>query len=165
MKCLLIVFAWLSSLFFSSALVHFKTMEKGSNGCKINGKEVAVGEYLQDANTCGAYTCQNKDGDTFIHYCQIPATFAECPETAVVTTIDFPQCCWTCASWGKCGGGSSAGGGGSLQQVVPSSRWWCTSSRRWCSSSRRWCTSCRWCCSSSRWWCSSSRWWCTSSRR
>lgn len=46
--------------------------------------------------------------------CQIPATFAECVETAVLTNVDFPQCCWTCAAWTKCdgSGGDGAAGGG-----------------------------------------------------
>ncbi|KAH8252574.1 hypothetical protein KR032_000642, partial [Drosophila birchii] len=110
MKWLLVGIAWLSSLLPSYTLVHFKKMEKGSNGCKINDKEVAVGEYVQDENSCGAYTCQNKEGETFIHYCQIPATFAECPETAVITTLDFPECCWTCATWENCGGAAAGSG-------------------------------------------------------
>ncbi|KAH8347775.1 hypothetical protein KR084_000958 [Drosophila pseudotakahashii] len=107
MKCLLVTIAWMISCFSASALVHYVKLEKGQNGCKSpKGTEMAVGDIEQDDKTCGAYTCQSKEGDAFVHFCQIPATFAECVETAVLTDVDFPQCCWTCAAWTKCGAGS-----------------------------------------------------------
>lgn len=38
------------------------------NGCKSpKGTEMAVGAVEQDEKTCGALTCQNTEGDAFIH--------------------------------------------------------------------------------------------------
>ncbi|XP_037715681.1 uncharacterized protein LOC119550812 [Drosophila subpulchrella] len=114
MKCLLVTIAWVISCSSVSALVHYVKLEKGEKGCKSpKGAEMAVGDIEQDDKSCGAYTCQSTEGDAFVHFCQIPATFAECVETAVLTNVDFPQCCWTCAAWTKCdgSGGDGAAGG------------------------------------------------------
>nr|XP_017001995.2 uncharacterized protein LOC108060698 [Drosophila takahashii] len=112
MKCLLVTIAWVISCFSVSALVHYIKLEKGQNGCKSpKGTEMAVGDIEQDDKTCGAYACQSKEGDAFVHFCQIPATFAECVESAVLTDVDFPQCCWTCAAWTNCGAGSGGDAG------------------------------------------------------
>ncbi|XP_016967981.1 short stature homeobox protein 2 [Drosophila biarmipes] len=116
MKCLLVTIAWIISCSGINALVHYVKLEKGEKGCKSpKGAQMAVGDVEQDDKTCGAYTCQSTEGDAFVHFCQIPVTFAECVETAVLTNVDFPQCCWTCAAWAKCngaGGDGAAGGGG-----------------------------------------------------
>ncbi|XP_043644822.1 uncharacterized protein LOC122614326 [Drosophila teissieri] len=113
MKCLLVAIACLITYSSVGGLVHYMKLEKGQNGCKSpKGAEMAVGDVEQDDKTCGAITCQNTEGDAFVHFCQIPATFAECVDTAVLTDVDFPQCCWTCAAWANCDGGGAAGAEG-----------------------------------------------------
>ncbi|KRK00155.1 uncharacterized protein LOC6531353 [Drosophila yakuba] len=113
MKCLLVAIAFLITSTSVGALVHYMKLEKGQNGCKSpKGTEMAVGDVEQDEKSCGAITCQNTEGDAFVHFCQIPATFAECVDTAVLTDVDFPQCCWTCAAWANCDGGGAAGAEG-----------------------------------------------------
>ncbi|XP_030372505.1 uncharacterized protein LOC115622637 [Scaptodrosophila lebanonensis] len=91
-------------------LVHFVQLGKGKKGCipKTGGKELAVGEAMEDPNTCGVIVCQNTNGDALIHYCQRPASFQDCPTTGVSTIHEFPQCCWMCVNYINCGGG---GGG------------------------------------------------------
>ncbi|XP_016988719.1 uncharacterized protein LOC108051218 [Drosophila rhopaloa] len=112
MRYLLVAIAWVTSCSYSIALVHYLKLEKGANGCKSpKGNEMAVGDIEQDDKTCGVITCQNLEGDAFVYFCQIPVTFAECVETAVLTDVDFPQCCWTCAAWKNCGGAPAAEGG------------------------------------------------------
>ncbi|KQS62408.1 uncharacterized protein LOC6548490 [Drosophila erecta] len=113
MKCLLVAIACLITCSRVGGLVHYMKLAKGQNGCKSpKGAEMAVGAVEQDDKTCGAITCQSTEGDAFVHFCQIPATFAECVETAVLTNVDFPQCCWTCAAWANCDGGGAAPGAG-----------------------------------------------------
>ncbi|XP_017044735.1 uncharacterized protein LOC108090527 [Drosophila ficusphila] len=112
MKNLLIVTVWMFSCSCSSALVHYIKLEKGANGCKSpKGAEMAVGDTEQDDKSCGAISCHSTEGDAFVHFCQIPAKFAECAETAVLTEVDFPECCWICAAWKECKGGEGGEGG------------------------------------------------------
>ncbi|XP_034107091.1 uncharacterized protein LOC132791528 [Drosophila nasuta] len=86
----------------STALVHYMKLEKGANGCIFEGQEIEVGGTAKDPNTCGVYVCQNKEGDSLIHYCQIPAPFQRCKELGVSTVTDFPQCCWMCVNYITC---------------------------------------------------------------
>ncbi|ALC42110.1 CG34460 [Drosophila busckii] len=87
----------------ADALVHFKALKKGSNGClDDDGKEMKVYGETQDKNTCGVIVCQNTEGHALIHYCQIPAAFEACNTNGVLTTVDFPECCWKCVKWHNC---------------------------------------------------------------
>ncbi|KAM8712148.1 hypothetical protein ACLKA7_012641 [Drosophila subpalustris] len=88
---------------WTTALVHYKKLEKGANGCKLGDKEFGVGETVKDPNTCGVYVCQNTEGDSLIHYCQKPAPFELCQTDGVSTVTDFPQCCWMCVTYISCG--------------------------------------------------------------
>ncbi|XP_034476664.1 uncharacterized protein LOC117783385 [Drosophila innubila] len=88
---------------WSTALVHYKKLEKGANGCLLDGKELEVGGTAKDPNTCGVYVCQNTEGDSLIHYCQKPAPFANCANDGVSTVTEFPQCCWMCVNYVSCG--------------------------------------------------------------
>ncbi|KAH8371960.1 hypothetical protein KR093_009514 [Drosophila rubida] len=87
---------------YSTALVHYKKLEKGEKGCKLEGKDIEVGGKEKDPNTCGVYVCQNKQGDSLIHYCQIPAPFQHCKANGVSTVTDFPECCWMCVTYVSC---------------------------------------------------------------
>ncbi|XP_023030601.2 uncharacterized protein LOC111518361 [Drosophila willistoni] len=108
MKCLVIICNFLFGLSTVMGLVHYVKLKPGANGCVAQEGEIKVGETLKDPNVCGVYVCQNKEGDALIHYCQRPATFANCPktETGVSTVIDFPQCCWICVEYKDCGAGA-----------------------------------------------------------
>ncbi|KAH8299782.1 hypothetical protein KR044_005913 [Drosophila immigrans] len=86
----------------SMALVHYKKLEKGDKGCVFDGNQMEVGGSVKDPDTCGVYVCQNEEGDSLIHYCQIPAPFQHCKENGVSTFIEFPQCCWMCVTYVTC---------------------------------------------------------------
>ncbi|XP_015035093.2 uncharacterized protein [Drosophila pseudoobscura] len=83
--------------------VHFKTLEPGADGgCKgPNGDMVVLG-MQDDPDVCGAFHCQNDSGDVLIHYCQIPAAFADCADTGVSSARPWPECCWTCVELIDC---------------------------------------------------------------
>ncbi|KAH8416305.1 hypothetical protein KR222_006389 [Zaprionus bogoriensis] len=86
------------------ALVHYVKLEKGENGCKTtDGKELKVGETADDPNVCGVFVCMDTNGDTLIHYCQIPASFEYCSSDGVSTVTPFPECCWKCVDYVACG--------------------------------------------------------------
>ncbi|XP_020814541.1 uncharacterized protein LOC110188942 isoform X2 [Drosophila serrata] len=64
MKYLLLLIACLA---YSSALVHFKQLEKGANGCKMGKLEMKVSDTVQDPEVCGVYQCMNTKGEALIY--------------------------------------------------------------------------------------------------
>ncbi|XP_022230229.1 uncharacterized protein LOC111079371 [Drosophila obscura] len=82
----------------ASALVHKVNLGKSADGkgCKTPKGDILPGNSVQDDKVCGIFSCSNDSGNGIIHYCQIPATFAECAGIGVSTTIDYPDCCWIC---------------------------------------------------------------------
>ncbi|KAH8309245.1 hypothetical protein KR059_007360, partial [Drosophila kikkawai] len=75
-----------------------------ANGCKTKDNvELEVGQFIQDEKTCGVIRCENKDGEGFNMYCQIPLPFAQCSEDTHISVEDpFPRCCWTCVELVEC---------------------------------------------------------------
>ncbi|BFG04586.1 uncharacterized protein DMAD_03519 [Drosophila madeirensis] len=95
-------------------LVHKDNWGKSADGkgCKTPKGDLKPGGSVQDDKVCGIFFCNSKDGHGLIHYCQIPATFAECSGTGVSTDIDYPDCCWICVKEKDCSQGGDAGKAG-----------------------------------------------------
>ncbi|XP_034650017.1 uncharacterized protein LOC117889705 isoform X2 [Drosophila subobscura] len=105
--CLIFVVASANSM--ARQLAPFRPLKKDK--CRIHN----VSDEWQDLNTqwkpiglCGIFSCD----DTFslygsntitLSFCQTPALFQECKENVTDTTMDFPDCCWTCVTFNnKC---------------------------------------------------------------
>ncbi|KAH8234333.1 hypothetical protein KR038_007713 [Drosophila bunnanda] len=93
-----LVILWLAScVSYSRTLVFPKQLQKGANGCLTpDGKELKIGEFVQDDNVCGALRCESLDGKANIMYCQVPVYYAQCRSSYISTIEPFPRCCWTC---------------------------------------------------------------------
>ncbi|XP_022230232.2 uncharacterized protein LOC111079374 [Drosophila obscura] len=88
----------------ANALVHYQKFpgDAEEESCVHPDGAIKKGEYIQHADFCGIIYCMTADGDTLIHYCQLPATFMKCDETGVKTDEDYPDCCWRCVKYKKC---------------------------------------------------------------
>ncbi|BFG04582.1 uncharacterized protein DMAD_03516 [Drosophila madeirensis] len=88
----------------AKSLVHYKKFPGDAVAETCTGPAGAIKkyEYQQHKDFCGIIYCMSGNGDTLIHYCQLPATFAACEESGVNTQDKFPQCCWTCVKYKTC---------------------------------------------------------------